>query len=127
MGFARLAYLVAGLWGIIVIPLGYVSYLTGTDQTLVTIARPEIVHGFFLLALPWQLLFILISRDPARYNPVMPFTVLEKLPFAAVTLSMFARGQVTPVMGFFGAMDGLFGVMFCVAYWLTRRANSAES
>jgi hypothetical protein len=77
--------------------------------------------------LPWQLLSFLMSRDPLRYNTIMPVTVLEKLPFAAITLAMFAKGQVSPMMGFFGAMDGLFGVMFCVAYWLTRRAASAES
>jgi hypothetical protein len=127
MAFARLAYLIAGLWGVIVIALGYASYISGTDQGLVAIARPEIVHGFFLLAMPWQLLFIVISRDPARYYAIMPITVLEKLPFAAVTLAMFAKAQVSPMMGFFGAMDGLFGVMFCVAYWLTRRAAAAEN
>ena len=126
MGFARFAYLAAGLWGVIVISLGYVSYLAGADPTLTALARPEIVHGFFLVTLPWQLLFLLISRNPAAYVAVMPLTVLEKLPFAAVTLSMFARGQVTPMMGFFGALDGVFGVMFCIAYWLSRRAAAAE-
>ena len=91
MSFARLAYVLAGLWGIVVIPLGYASYLTGSDPSLAQIARPEIVHGFFLVALPWQLLFLVISRDPARYTIIMPVTVLEKLPFAAVTLAMFAK------------------------------------
>ena len=83
------------------------------------------MHGFFLVAFPWQLLFLLISRNPAAYVSVMPFTVLEKLPFAAITLSMFAKAQVTPMMGAFGAMDGLFGTLFCISYWLTRRANAA--
>jgi len=126
MTFARLAYLLAGLWGVIVIALGYASYITGTDQSLAAIARPEMVHGFFLMAMPWQLLFLVISRDPLRYNTIMPITVLEKLPFAAVTLTLFTKGQVTPMMGFFAAMDGLWGVSFCVAYWLTRRAASRQ-
>jgi hypothetical protein len=127
MAFARLAYLLAGLWGVVVIALGYASYVTGADQSLAAIARPEMIHGFFLTAMPWQLLFLVISRDPLRYNAVMPVTVLEKLPFAAITLAMFAKGQVSPTMGFFAAMDGLLGVCFCVAYWLTRRAASANS
>jgi len=127
MGLARLVYLVAGLWGLIVIPLGYASYLSGADPSLSSVARPEIVHGFFLITLPWQLLFLLMSRDPLRYNAVMPLTVLEKLPFAAITLALFTKGQASSVMGFFAAMDGLFGVLFAISYWLTRRAASADA
>lgn len=127
MRFARLAYLIAGLWGVIVIPLGYVGYLAGADPMLSAITRPEMVHGFFLVCLPWQLLFLLIARDPLRYIAVMPITVIEKLPFAAVALTLFARGQANGMMGFFGAVDGTLGVLFCLSYWLTRRQASAET
>ena len=125
MRFARLVYLVAGIYGLLVVSLGYVGYLAGADPALMAPTRPEYVHGFFLVCLPWQLLFILISRDPARYTSITPVTVLEKLPFAAVAMALFERGQANQMMGIFGAIDGVLGVLFCLSYWMTRRRAAA--
>jgi len=117
--FARRVFQAAALWGLVVIPLGYAGFLSGHDQSLSAIARPEIVHGFFLVTFAWQLVFGLVSIDPARYRLLMPLAVVEKLPFAAVMFWLFARGEVDALMLFMGAMDALMGILFALAFLKT--------
>lgn len=114
--FARRVFQVAAFWGLLVIPLGYASYLSGAEPSLTAIARPEIVHGFFLVTFAWQLVFGLISTDPVRYRLLMPIAVIEKLPFAAVTFWLFSGGLVDTTILFMGAMDALLGTLFAVAF-----------
>lgn len=123
--FARRVFQVAAIWGLLVIPLGYAGYLSAADPSLTAIARPEIVHGFFLVTFAWQLVFGLISTDPARYRLLMPIAVLEKLPFAAVTFWLFSLGLVDTTILFMGAMDALLGTLFVVAFLKTSSASAA--
>ncbi|MEQ1753696.1 MAG: hypothetical protein ABL973_06150 [Micropepsaceae bacterium] len=121
--FARRVFQAAGIWGLSVLTLGYAVYLAGTDPSLLNVGHPELVHGFFLVCFPWQILFLVIATDPARYNALMPVAVLEKLPFTAVVLSLYFLGQVGVQMLVMAAADGLFGILFCIAYWGTRRQS----
>lgn len=117
--FARRVFQAAAIWGLLVIPLGYAGFLTGADPTLTSIARPEIVHGFFLVTFAWQLVFGLISTDPVRYRLLMPIAVVEKLPFAAVVFWLFSRDMVDLVMLFMGSMDAVLGILFALAFLRT--------
>lgn len=117
--FARRVFQAAAIWGLLVIPLGYAGFLTGADPTLTSIARPEIVHGFFLVTFAWQLVFGLISTDPVRYRLLMPIAVVEKLPFAAVVFWLFSRDLVDHVMLFMGSMDAVLGILFALAFLRT--------
>lgn len=119
--FARRVFQAAAVWGLLVIPLGYAAYLTGSDASLSAIARPEIVHGFFLLAFAWQLVFALVSTDPLRYRPLIPLAIIEKIPFATVTFWLFSKGQVDGTMLFLGSMDALFGTLFAIAWLKTAK------
>lgn len=123
--FARRVFQAAAIWGLLVIPLGYASYLSGAEPSLTAIARPEIVHGFFLVTFAWQLVFGLISTDPARYRLLMPVAVIEKLPFAAVTFWLFSGGLVDTTILFMGAMDALLGTLFIFAFLKTSPAAAA--
>lgn len=120
--FARRVFQAAAIWGLLVIPLGYAGFLTGADPTLTSIARPEIVHGFFLVTFAWQLVFGLISTDPVGYRLLMPIAVVEKLPFAAVVFWLFSRDMVDLVMLFMGSMDAVLGILFALAFLRTPAA-----
>jgi hypothetical protein len=37
------------------------------------------LNGFLGVTLAWQVAFLLISRDPLRFRPLMPVTGIEKL------------------------------------------------
>lgn len=115
--FARRVYQIAGIWGLVVIPLGYLTFITGADPSLWSTLHPEIVHGFFMITLAWQIAFLVIATDPVRYRPLMPVTLVEKFPFAFSVFWMYSQGQVNATMLFMGAIDAALGTLFCIA-WL---------
>lgn len=95
----------------------------GADPTMLSIARPEFVHGFFLVCLPWQLVFFVIASDPSRYRPIIGVAILEKLPFAGIVFHLFAKGQVNETMLFLGLADATFGLLFCWAFFQAGPSN----
>ena len=113
----------AGAWGLIVLTLGYTSFLTGADPSLLGLARPEFVHGFFLVCLPWQLVFFVIASDPPSYRPIIAVAILEKLPFAGIVFHLYGTGQVNETMLFLGLADATFGLLFCWSFFKTGPAN----
>jgi len=74
--FAKQVFLVAGIYGIVVLlPQYFVEW--GLDLPM-PITRPEHFYGFIGVALSWQFLFLVIARDVERYRPLMLVGVLEK-------------------------------------------------
>src|SRR5579884_36129 len=79
MKFARIVFLVAGIYGLIVIaPLFFMEGVVNST-TPPAITHPEYYYGFAGTALVWQIFFIVLSRDPLRYRPMMLMAVLEKV------------------------------------------------
>tara|TARA_R110002124_G_scaffold148203_1_gene313652 strand:- start:762 stop:1118 length:357 start_codon:yes stop_codon:yes gene_type:complete len=88
--------------------------------------RPEYYYGFIGIALVFQLIFIMIAVDPARYRALIPISILEKLSFFLPVTILYAQGRVDTGPVFFGAMvDGLFMLLFALAWLLSRRADKA--
>lgn len=123
--FAKRVFQIAGIWGLFILTFAYASYLQGLEGTNVGATKPEFVHGFFLVALSWQVAFLIISTDPVRYRPLMIAAMLEKFPFAITVTALFARGQVSQVMLVLGLIDALLGTLFAIAYWRTQPSAKA--
>ena len=88
--------------------------------------RPEYYYGFIGIALVFQLIFIMIAVDPARYRALIPISILEKLSFFLPVTILYVQGRVETGPVFFGAMvDGLFMLLFALAWLLSRRADKA--
>lgn len=124
--FAKRAFQIAGIWGLLVLSLVYGAYLLGLEGVTFDTDRPDVVHGFFLVALAWQVAFLLIATDPIRYRPLMLAAMLEKFPFTLAVLILYANGQVPQTMLVLGLIDGILGVLFSVAYIWTDPASVAE-
>ena len=123
MRFARAVYLLAGIWGVLALtPLYFLQ-----DQIAATapITHPEMFYGFVGTALVWQAAFLIISRDPARYRPLMPVTVFEKLVFGLPVLFLYGAGRVAPPVLFFGIVDLVLGALFATSFVLVRREARA--
>ena len=75
-------------------------------------------YGFIGVALAWQVLFLIIARDPVRYRGAIWAAILEKLSFAGATITLFTRGRIAAPILAFGLIDLLLGLLFIVA--LTR-------
>ena len=77
MKFARMVFLIAGIWGIAVLtPLYWLRDITGRAYTTPT-ESPQFFYGFFAVALTWQLAFLAIAWNPIRLRPFMILGVIE--------------------------------------------------
>jgi hypothetical protein len=124
--FAKRVFQIAAFWGIFILTLGYSAYLLGVEGATVNTDRPELVHGFFLVALAFQIVFFIIASDPLRYRMMMLAAMIEKFPFALATLALYSTGQAPPMAAVFGVIDGALGILFAIAYFLTDRIAGAE-
>ena len=122
--FARRVYTMAGIYGLIVMfPQYFLEEKIGRDNPP-PITHPEYFYGFIGIVLVWQLAFLVIARDPARFRALMPVTVLEKLVFAIPVALLYAQGRVAPAALLFGAIDLVLGALF-FASW--RRLSDAPN
>ncbi|MBK8314631.1 MAG: hypothetical protein IPL01_11740 [Acidobacteria bacterium] len=121
MKFAKWVYLLAGISGLIIlIPQYFTRVKFGIDYPP-AITHPEFYYGFVGLAVVWQILFLVLSRDPERYRPMMPVTVLEKASFGFAVLALHFNGGVSPLILGGAIMDLVLGVLFLMAYFKTRK------
>jgi hypothetical protein len=82
MKFARVVFWIASIWGFLVItPLYFMFDLIGRNDPP-PITHPAFFFGFVGLALAWQIAFLFIATDPARYRPLMIPSIFEKLAMA---------------------------------------------
>ena len=116
MTFARRLFLIAGIYGLIVLtPQLFLEAQMGHDYPP-AVTHPEFYYGFVGVALAWQVLFLVVASDPARYRPVMIPAVLEKFSFGAAVIALFLLQRVAAVVLGFALIDVLLGVLFVAAY-----------
>lgn len=116
MRFAKRLFLIAGIYGLLVLlPQYFLEVKTGLDFPP-PITHPEYYYGFLGVAVAWQVLFLLIAKDPVRYRAMMIPAVLEKASFGVAALVLFLLQRVSPVMLGFGIVDLIFGALFVLAY-----------
>jgi hypothetical protein len=121
--FARRVYTFAGIYGVLVmLPQYFLEGRIGRD-TPPAITHPEYFYGFIGIVLAWQLAFLVIGRDPARFHALMPVTVLEKLAFAVPVALLYSLGRAPRATLLFGGIDLVLGLLFFISY---RRVGAAQ-
>ncbi len=119
MKFAKIVFRVAGIWGLWVLtPLYFMFDLIGRNDPP-PITHPGFFYGFVGVALAWQIVFIFIATDPARYRPLMIPSVLEKVSFAAAVIILVLQGRMHKSDLVFVCTDLLLGLLFVIAYFKT--------
>ena len=119
MKFAKTVFLVAGIYGLIVfLPAYFMEAQTGRDYPP-PITHPEYYYGFIGIGVAWQLAFLVISRDPVRYRPLMLPSIVEKASFGIAVVVLYLQHRVSWLI--FGAamIDSLLGVLFIIAWTAT--------
>ncbi|HZS05350.1 MAG TPA: hypothetical protein VFD58_10990 [Blastocatellia bacterium] len=120
MKFARRLYLVAGVYGLLVlVPQLFTEERLGRDYPP-AITHPEYFYGFVGSAVVWQVLFLILSTDPVRYRPMMVAAVLEKAVFGITAIFLFLQHRLAALVLGFGIVDLILGALFLVAYAKTR-------
>lgn len=116
MKFARRLFLFAGGYGLVVlVPMYFLAGELGR-QDPPAITHLEYFYGFLGVAVAWQVLFLILSRDPLRYRPMIIPAILEKLGYGVAVLVLLALGKVTAGPVATGIIDLVFAALFAVAY-----------
>jgi hypothetical protein len=119
MRFAKWVFLLAGISGILmVIPPYFLERQAGQDYPP-PITHPEYYYGFFGVTLAWQVMFLVIASNPARYRTAMLAAMLEKASFAVAIPILYAVDRVAAAWIGFASMDTTWLVLFTVAYLRT--------
>ena len=116
MQFASRVFRIAGIYGLIVLlPQYFMEARIGRDYPP-PINHPEHFYGFIGVAIAWQVAFLIIARDPARYRLMMIPAVLEKLSFGLAAIVLYAQQRLPPTILAFGLLDLLWAVLFVASY-----------
>jgi hypothetical protein len=125
MKLARWIFAIAGIYGILVIAPLYLAAGQIAQNDPPAITHPEYFYGFIGITLAWQVVFLLIARNPVRYRPLMLVSVLEKLAFGVPAIALFVQQKVKTTTLAFGCIDLVLGTLFVVAFFLTPRADTS--
>lgn len=121
--FARRVFLLAGIYGLIVLLPQYFLEDVINSQSAKPISHPEHFYGFIGVAIAWQFAFLVIARDVIRFRPFMIPAMLEKLAFGGAAVVLFGLGRTGwDVLGF-GLLDLMIGAFFAAAWLRTRTGN----
>ena len=95
MKFAKIVFTTAGLWGIVVLtPLYFLLDVTGR-QYAPPIAYPQFFYGFLSVAMAWQIAFLLIGSNPARFRLLMIPSIVEKLGYVVTLAVLYAQARIS--------------------------------
>ena len=127
MKFARYTFLIAGIYGLLVLlPQYFVELGLGTDLAAV-VAAPGFYYGFIGVAVAFQLVFLIIAIDPVKYRLMMLPSIVEKASFAIATALLFYHGRIQSDLFIGGMVDALLGILFLISFVLVPGSPAPES
>lgn len=121
MKFARIAFLLAGIYGILVIPPMYFMERSLVEQSSLPFNHPEFFYGFVGVTLAWQIAFFIIASDPIRYRPMMFAACVEKVTFGVGTPILYLQHRVPLNMLIAACLDLVLLALFVGALVATAR------
>ena len=114
--FARRVFLIAGVYGLIVLlPQYFLVERIGLESPP-PITHPEYFYGFVGIAVAWQLVFLLIARDPIRYRLLMLPAIVEKAAFGVPAIILYLGGRLSAQMFAASLIDLTLGTLFLLAF-----------
>ena len=123
MKFAKYTFLIAGIYGLLaLIPQYFLENKIGTDAPP-AITHPEFYYGFIGVAVAFQLVFLVISRDPQQYRMLIIPSIVEKFSFAIPAAILFATGHLNSQMFAAGMLDAVLGLLFIVSWFKVPAAD----
>jgi hypothetical protein len=125
MRFAKYTFLIAGIYGLLVlVPMYFLEEKNGRDFPP-PINHPEYYYGFVGVAVAWQVVFLVLSTNPKRYRPMMLPAILEKLGFAVPVMVLLVQDRVPFFIMVVAIPDLILGALFAVSFVKTRHDESA--
>ena len=119
MRFAKIVFLVAGIWGVLVFAPLYFLFDQIGQKDPPAITHPGFFYGFLGLGLAWQIAFLFIARDPVRFRSLMIPSMVEKFGYGITVVVLVLQAKMHATDMVFAATDLLLGSLFVVAYLRT--------
>jgi len=119
MRFAKIVFGVAGVYGLLILtPIYFMEGKIGRE-TPPAITHPEYFYGFLGAGLAWQILFLVLSKDPARYRAMILPSVIEKVSYGVALIVLFLQHRLPLSVFTIGSVDWIFAALFVAAYLTT--------
>ncbi len=116
MKIPRLIFALAGIYGISVLLPMYFERAHIERVYPPAITHLEYYYGFVGIGLAWQVAFLIIASNPARYRPLMLVGILEKLTYGLAVLVLAFQNRVAGAIMAFGTLDLVWAALFVVAF-----------
>jgi hypothetical protein len=114
--FARRLFLAAGIYGLAVVaPLFFLEEKIGATNPP-SITHPEFYYGFICAALAWQVVYLMMSRDPIRLRPMLIPAIIGKAGFGVSVVLLFMLHRLPPAGLILPSIDLLLAAVFVWAY-----------
>ncbi len=121
MKFAKYTFLIVGIYGIFaLLPMYFLKDYVGENNPP-AITHAEFFYGFVGVALAWQFVFLIISRNPIKYRSLMIPSILEKAAWGVPVTILFLQDKVSVSIFVAGMIDFFWGILFVAAYLKTTR------
>jgi hypothetical protein len=118
MRFAKWVFTIGGIWGVLII--GPLFFLEGVLARMSgPFTHPDAYYGFVASTFAWQLVYLVIGRNPAPYRPMMLLGALGKVLYAGSCWALFATGRIPLIVPAVAAPDLLLAALFVVAWFKT--------
>jgi hypothetical protein len=116
MRFARIVFIGAGVWGVVVlIPLYFLYDISGRQYAPPT-DYPHFFYGFVSVAMAWQIAFLMIGSNPAKFRPLMIPSVVEKLGWVVTLAVLHGQARISTLDASAAVPDLLLGILFIAAF-----------
>src|SRR5215208_2855139 len=92
--FAKIVFTIAGVWGVLIVTPLYFTFDAVGRASPPPITHPELYYGFVGVTLAWQIAFLIIATNPARYRTIMLAGVLEKFLYVTTIVTLAAQNQL---------------------------------
>jgi len=126
MTFARWIFLIAGVYGILVIVPLYFMEAQVNEMFPPALTHPEYYYGFLSVTLAWQIAFLIMSVDPSRYRLLIIPSVMEKWLHVFGLIVLYYQGRVTLFQASSGGVDFLLGALFLAVFLRSRNRLVTE-
>jgi hypothetical protein len=114
--FAKIVFTTAGVWGIVVLtPLYFLLDVSGRHYAPPAV-YPQFFYGFVGVTMAWQLAFLVIGSNPARYRPLMIPSIVEKLAFIVTVAVLYSQLRLSVAEASAAVPDLLLSILFIAAF-----------
>lgn len=129
MRFAKIVFLIAGIYGMLVLVPPYFMEAAIGRLTPPPITHAEYFYGFLGAGLAWQAVFLVIATDVSRYRPLIGPCVIEKVSYGVALLVLHFQQRISNSAFAVGSIDWIFAALFIAAYFSTSadRKQSPET